>query len=215
MFHRTLALLLAACAAAPAAHATFISFDERQRHPPASEEGDWSIDPITTEYDALGVRIEGAYLQDEGQDPVYSKSQYILGSNYVRITFTNAILPTYVSLSFSSPQPSFLATVTAIGRNGEVLGAFDTGGSYWSGPDEGWVQDTPYKPHSFASFHSATGISHLNFGVWLGTRNTAKFDNLYFGNVPAVPEPASLAMLAAGLGVVGAAWRRRKALPAD
>lgn len=210
----SMALFAAVCALAPAAHATFISFDERPRTPlPGLDPFDWSADPLGDDYDALGVNIVEGYLQATGSDETYSKSQFLSGGNGFSITFAAGSLPTHVSLSYSSPYLSNRATVVALNADSAEVGRFDTGGLYFAGPDQGWLSDGRYNAHSHASFVSSTGIARLYFDVEGFDRVTAKIDNLYFGNVPAVPEPASLAMLVAGLGVFGAAWRRRKDLP--
>jgi hypothetical protein len=199
------ALLLAGTACA--SHATLITFDERPWVLGPEEYAFWS-NPIDGEYDALGVDFGTAYLQPADPDSNFSKSQFILGPNGYSISFTGSSLPTFVSLAFSSPIPDSRATVRALGTNGQLLGSADTGGSYY---ENGELVSTPYHPLSHASFHSEAGISRLQFGTATGFRLEAKFDNLYFGNVPAVPEPASVALWAVGLGVLGMArWRRHR-----
>ncbi|HEX3139937.1 MAG TPA: hypothetical protein VHQ87_07775, partial [Rhizobacter sp.] len=188
-FSRTTAVLLLA-GSASATHATFITFDE---HPWVDGPGGHAFDsnPITGWYDALGVDLGSAYLQPADSSPNFSHSQYILGPNSYRINFTGT-LPSYVSLNFSSPLYDLRSTVTAEGANGQVIGSADTGGQYFE--NGSWVS-SPYNPRSFASFHSDGGISHLLFYTEPGGfRLEAKLDNLYFGNVPAVPEPATIAL---------------------
>ncbi|HEX3139347.1 MAG TPA: PEP-CTERM sorting domain-containing protein, partial [Rhizobacter sp.] len=158
-------------------------------------------------YDSLGVNLGLVFLQP-ANDPFanqFSKSQYILG--LLPITFTDATLPTYVSLDFGSPSFEFRATVTALGANGQVIGSANSGGHYLD-ENYNWVL-SPYRPRSFASFHSEGGISRLVFETETHPSVQFKIDNLYFGNVPTVPEPATIALWAAGLGVIGAAMRRR------
>jgi hypothetical protein len=205
LIHRCAGAVLLACAASTS-HATLITFDER----PwvfGPDEYAWYSNPIGDLYDSLGVDIEDGYLQPAGQDPTYANSQFLLGGPSFTIRFTGT-LPTYVSLSFTSPSPTLQATVSATGP-GSFAAMADTGGTSWGGPDVGFVE-TPYHAHSFASFHSAQGIAQLDFGTFGITRTIGKIDNLYFGNVPAVPEPGALVLGAVGLGLIGAMARRQR-----
>jgi hypothetical protein len=198
--HALIVLLLGA--ALPAARATLITFEERPWiYGP--EEYAWYSNPITTEYDGLGVRITDGYLQPA--DPLsagFPNTQFLLGGPFFGISFTNDVLPSFVSLAFSSPLPGLRATVSAYGTGGTLLGSFDTGGEYWAGPEQGWISSRPYQARSLASFHADSGISFLSFGTEGSTRITGKIDNLYFGQVAAVPEPAMLALWAVGLVVI-------------
>lgn len=208
LIHQRVGALLLACAAG-AAQATLITFDEHPYLPgPPGDEFAWYADPIGDRYDALGVAIGDGYLRPLGSDNEYTGSQYLLGGPSFSIRFTGA-LPTYVSLSFASPSPPLRSIVTASGP-GSFSVLADTGGYYWGGPDIGLVE-TPYRAHSTASFFSLQGIAQLDFSTHGISRNIGKIDNLYFGHVPAVPEPASLALWAAGLGVLGALAKRQSA----
>lgn len=206
---RRSAVALGAATAALTAQAALITFDER----PwvfGPDEYAWYSNPVDEEYSALGVHFNTGYLQPSGHGAPFN-TQYLLGGPYFSITFSGT-LPTFVSLAFSSPIPNLRATVSASTADGASAGSFDTGGFYWAGPELGFVE-TPYHDNSHATFHSDSGIARLDFDTYASSRIIAKIDNLYFGAVAAVPEPASLAMLTAGLLVLGAAWRRRQILP--
>lgn len=196
-------------AAGAAAHATLITFDERPYAPVFPDDTSFSADPIGDFYDALGVDFDLAYLQPAFDDADY-RSQYLVGAHGFSASFTDAVLPTYVSLVFGSPWFDFRATVTAYDASGNVVGVADSGGSFIGSVDPLRWDQTPYDPTTHANFHSASGIARLVFATELNPRTEAKFDNFYFGNVPAVAEPATGAMWAAGLGVMAATARRRK-----
>lgn len=193
--------------AVTAAQATLITFDEHPYMPgPPGDEYAWYADPIGDRYEHLGVAIGDGFLRPPESDSAYTRSQFVLGGPFFSIRFTGT-LPTYVSLSFTSPSPTLRSTVTASGP-GSFSALAETGGFYWAGEALGLVE-TPFHAHTVASFHSASGIAQLDFDTFAISRNIGKIDNLYFGNVPAVPEPGSLALWAAGLGVLGAVARRQ------
>ena len=180
------------------AHATLITFSEFPYAP--NDDGEWYSDPIGDDYAALGVYIDDGYRF--GTTPG-APAEGMLGGPSPRIIFTGT-LPTFVSLYFSSSYPPSAAYVSAWTPLG-FAGKISTGGWEGPGPEN---EGTPYVPNTYASFHSSDGISQLLFSQFYGMRTTVRVDNLYFGAVPSVPEPGSLALLVAGLGVVGVARRR-------
>lgn len=205
-FTRPAAALLLAVAAC-SSHATLITFDERPWIL-GPDEYAFYANPIDDEYDSLGVDFDTGYRQPANPNSSFSSSQYLLGANGFSITFTEATLPTFVSLTFGSPFYEFRATVTALGADGRVIGQADSGGDYLD--SEGNWMSSPYRPRSLASFHDAAGIARLTFGVETNHRLEAMIDNLYFGQVAPVPEPSAFALGAAGLALVGVAARRQR-----
>jgi hypothetical protein len=202
---RSAAMALILASTACASYATLITFDE---HPwvLGPDEYAWYANPIDDVYAPLGVDIGSGYLQPAGQDTAYP-SQHLLGGPSFTIRFTGT-LPTYVSLSFTSPSPNLRSTVSSSGP-GSFAAMADTGGFYWGGEDVGFVE-TPFRGPSVANFHSAQGIALLEFDTYAMSRNIGKIDNLYFGNVAAVPEPGVLALAAVGLGLIGVMARRQR-----
>jgi len=197
-----LALAAAGLCAAGTANATLIDFSDIPWQP--TDEGAFYDQPIATDhYASQGVLIDTGYLQGGGNGP---DAQYLLGGNGLQIRFTG-VLPLFVSLTFNSPFDYAGAWVNA---QGPGYGAtVDTGGYLGGMPG-----DEPYPPPRrdvYASFSSPGGISQLSFDNAYFFRVSAAVDNLYFGAVPPVPEPASWVLM--GLGAAGLwAWRRRQAI---
>lgn len=179
------------------AQATWIGFDEL----PAPDEPDsfWDVyvNPIDpTAYAAQGLILEGGWLWPGG--PPLGHSVRVAADT--RLTFTAATLPTHVSFH-ATWLPEDILDIRATGPGGYAA-TFHSWG-YEHGPSA---------PANFGnqriSFSSASGISSLSFGDSGFRRFPPLIDNLYFGNVAAVPEPAPL--LLAGAGVL-ALWARRRA----
>jgi hypothetical protein len=191
------AAVLAACSLS--AQATLITFSELPWNPSTDPFPPLDDQPIGDAYAALGVRIDGGYLRGGDDGPA---GQFMLGGNGVSIHFTG-VLPNFVSLDFSSAAGFGGAWVNAQGPGGYAK-RVDTEGDL-SGPSPGSFLGT------HASFSSPGGISGLSFENYYNFRLTAAVDNLYFGPVAPVPEPASLALMAAGVAGLLAGRRRRPA----
>jgi hypothetical protein len=174
-----------------AAQAVLVTFDDLTLSP----DPDFDSTPVTDQYQHLGLMVDEGYLRGPDVD---NPTQSLLGGPYFRLHFTGP-LPTYVSMFVSSPHQDQVR-VSAWGPSGFIDDVYTDG---WAGPDN----ETPYRPNQYVSFHGASGISQVNLDAFYFLRTGAAIDNLYFGNVPAVPEPASLASLAAGLLVLSAGWR--------
>lgn len=163
-------------------HAAFIDFEELPPIP--GNEDLWGY-PIGDRYAHLGV-----HFGDNNSLVHWTPNAYPLvqpGGEFV-LRFTGE-LPTYVSFQAWSATPMSARWRGATGRgsNLELDGGFEQ-----------------------VSFASASGIALVKLTYPSGTRPSfISLDNLYFGNVPAVPEPAPLLLAAAGAGVLG--WRARRA----
>ncbi|MBX3622033.1 MAG: PEP-CTERM sorting domain-containing protein [Rhizobacter sp.] len=209
---RTSCLLRAAAAATAAllvgapAHAMLVTFDDLPWVPIES----WSDNPVTDQYASLGVSFQGAYLVQTympGPVPPHP-NQLLLGDIGFSVSFSGS-LPKYVSFNMSSPQPDTESYVQA--WHDGLVATGRTGGVYPDGSQDPPIgQDFPYQPNRYITLYSPTGIESMTFANAYGTRTSALIDNLYFGAVPAVPEPAALALWAAGLGVMAAVRRRQR-----
>lgn len=197
---RALGALAIACAAAQA-HATVITFDEIA----ASN----SNSPLTNEYAFEGVTFgsdnSGIWGGIGEGDP---GNWGVAGTNGTQFLGNNGVVNgnTYVTtISFAT---------------GESLISFDT--SRTNGSSAG--QTLLVNAYAGATLVSSQSITQGNIGDWTSvsvggsgitslvlTGSASGFspyaiDNL---NVTAVPEPASMALMAAGLGLIGVARRRR------
>jgi hypothetical protein len=193
--------------ASASAQATFITFDELPWVPIDA----FFENPVTTQYASLGVTFEVAFLAQtyySGTPPAHL-NQYLLGGNSMQVNFSGT-LPHYVNFNMSSPYGSSSESyAVAVDAQGHEIGRGRTGGLYPDGSqDPPWRQDLPYKENRLISFASQAGISSLYFYDAYGSRLSSSIDNLYFAAVPAVPEPAALALLGAGLVVLVVGRRR-------
>jgi hypothetical protein len=202
---RTLLLAASLAVTSTAAQATLITFDELPWVP-----GDGWPPPLPGDtYASLGVLIDGGLLSRS--DDTVSPPQYLLGGNSGSITFTGE-LPRYVSFYISSTLSDGESWALASGPGGYSQRE-GTGG--WPGGDSPHPIPYPEMPvdNSLVSFASASGIERLDFFNAYNQRFSAAVDNLYFGAVPAIPEPAPLALAAIGLACLAGFSRLRPARP--
>ncbi|WOB07552.1 PEP-CTERM sorting domain-containing protein [Piscinibacter gummiphilus] len=178
-------------------HAAWIGFDDLPVDDYPDSFWDVYVNPIDPQsYAAQGVILEGGWLWPGGPPLGHS----VRVSDDTRITFATTALPTHVSFH-ATWLPEDILDIRATGPDGYTA-TFHSWG-YEHGPSA---------PANFGnqriSFSAASGIASLSFGDSRFMRFPPLIDNLYFGNVAAVPEPGPL--LLAGIGGL-ALWARRRA----
>ena len=179
---RLLLPLLLGLGAAGTAHGTYLDFEDLPPLP-----GNEYLDgyPVTDQYADLGVTFSGAYLVH------WIPDAYLLGDVGVRD----------MSLRFTGTLPTHVSFELGAGRNISVRWRGITG----RGEN---IELEPQAPPGPVSFSSQAGIALVKI-TWADLEKApwhVSLDNLHFGNVPAVPEPAPIAL--AGVGVLLLGWRR-------
>lgn len=166
------------------AQATWVDFNDLP--PPADGNQDITGYPVTDQYASQGVRFDGGFLVHWTPDP------YLLthaDSSELLITFEAASRPRYVSFDL---LPGSRASSV---RYRDIHGQ---GANEWIASGVG---------HVSLSYAPGIALIKITSPHEKGAPPFFYLDNLYFGAVPAVPEPASLTALGAGLLVLAAAWR--------
>jgi hypothetical protein len=176
--------------------ATVITFDDLVYNP---EDTSFYSNPLSDQYLSKGLLIGNGYLvQYSSVDPVVSSPNYLLGGDYLTLTFVGD-LPTMVSMYISAWRQEVIY-VNATDATGKVTAKKTTG---WAGE----LDNTPYVPGQLISFNESNGISKINLYGYYGMRTSAEVDNLTY-SYSSVPEPASIGLFV--IGLCGFALLRRK-----
>jgi hypothetical protein len=192
--------LVLACSAS---HAVLLTFDELPWPEPGPDDPSPPYLPIDDHYADLGVTFSGGLLSR--WPGTVSPPQMVLGGYEFSIHFTGE-LPRHVSFYITSTLSDAESWAIAQGPQGYTARG-GTGG--WPGGPHPIPYPEMPVPNSFVSFSSPHGIERLDFFNAYQQRFSAIVDNLYFGPVPAVPEPAPLLLGAAG-ALALAIYRRRR-----
>jgi hypothetical protein len=145
-----------------------------------------------------GTALSGTY-----QGLVPSDMVQVNLANTFTLTFDQAIVNPYIAL-VSVGQPGVAISYTF---NGPIASLSTAGDNYW-GTGTGSFGGNAFTGYEY------NGVLQLSGAYTSLTITTAPNENWHgfnVGTVTAVPEPETYALLLAGLGLVGAIARRRKA----
>lgn len=175
------------------------------------------IDAATNTVIQKGIIGDGVHDFYQGTITVNAKGQAVIAYNESGYDMNVSLLaqtfnPTSSGALVSSGAPIVLV-VSPIGNyhNGSVAGAPANGRQRWG--DYAQVTVDPDDPRSFwvtgeyaLGYLPDPNTSFSRWGTWIAQINVGDFGT--------VPEPATWAVMLAGLGIVGASLRRRRAMAA-
>ncbi|MFS0736572.1 PEPxxWA-CTERM sorting domain-containing protein [Sphingomonas sp. 1P06PA] len=229
-FLKTIAVGIALAAAMPATAATIINFDQLPNGTTLPSTGT----AISTQYASLGLTISGTNTQNNTSGPLNAwgliaasgpgGSGNYLG-NFGEITPSSPVpgpsdyllAPRYniMSLSFdgTASEISF-GLYTGGGQNSVSIIAYDAMGGQLQSLSNVMANNGQFDIQTL----TASGIAQIDIVGGFnnppnGSVRLFGIDNLTFtldAVTPAVPEPASWALMIAGFGMTGASLRRRK-----
>ncbi|WP_323814048.1 hypothetical protein [Cellvibrio sp. NN19] len=175
------------------ARAALIDFNDFVYVPP--EDPQWYDTPITDQYVSQGILVQGGYLGKAYYSSQYDLefSQYLFGSNFMKIKFVDEHLPVYVAMIVSSAF-DYANTINFYGPGG-YLGKIITSGSM------GMEINEPYRPQQPISFAAEGGISEITFSGYYNMRWGTLIDDLQFEtSIPtSVPESRLLWLFSLGM----------------
>lgn len=170
-------------------HAAKINFDDIKRvYDPVDPS--WADQPITGEYLAKGLFVDGGYLNEYFEEEVerfVSGPNYLQGGPYFSLTFVGK-LPSLVTMVVSSSHDDKVYLNALCGDGSNLLS--ETPG--WAGPDD----NSPFKAKNLITFNSAAGITRIDISAYYFLRTSAMIDDLEFHYE--VPEPTPFLLLAIG-----------------
>lgn len=195
-------LLALALVAAPAGAQTTINFDD----------GTNGL-PIGAFYSGLGVTFDNARW-----DAFVSPNEAAVGAGGLKFVAISSVFNPKVGSAivarFAAPLTSATVRGLNVGANGARVDAYDAlvGGALVAF-DQAFGIDLGVDNHPLLSVAGA-GIRRLEFYQPASVSGEGLlFDNLTFTtSVAAVPEPATVALLAGGLAVIGIGARRRRSV---
>lgn len=193
----TALLFLMVLALVNPARAASITFDDIPYIPVDPEWPQFDDVHVTDQYLSQGLLIEGGFLgRRYPPEDNLANPQYLLGSNFMRMTFVGDQLPDHVAMTVSSAF-DYANIINFYGPDGHLFELI-TSGSTGIEPNE------PYQENQPISFTSLMGIAEITFEGFYNTRWGTLVDNLQFTSSPptGVPEPGLLLLFCLGIGVL-------------
>lgn len=141
----------------------------------------------------------GSYAQPFGSDG----SKYLSVFGGTSATIRDVLLPGYLGLSFYLGSIDTYNTFQLLDKAGNVIQSF-TGSAFLGGPSGNQVLPNTNRLVTITRGNGDPLISGVRI---LSSQNSAEVDNVRF--ISAVPEPSTWLMMILGVGIVGAAMRRR------
>lgn len=141
----------------------------------------------------------GSYAQPFGSDG----SKYLSVFGGTSATIRDVLLPGYLGLSFYLGSIDTYNTFQLLDKAGNVIQTF-TGSAFLGGPSGNQVLPNTNRLVTITRGNGDPLISGVRI---LSSQNSAEVDNVRF--ISAVPEPSTWLMMILGVGIVGAAMRRR------
>lgn len=193
----TALLFLMVLALVNPARATSITFDDIPYIPVDPEWPQFDDVHVTDQYLSQGLLIEGGFLgRRYPPEDNLANPQYLLGSNFMRMTFFVDQLPDYVAMTVSSAF-DYANIINFYGPDGHLFEMITSGYA-------GIGSDNPYQENQPIVFTSPTGISAITFEGYFNTHWGTLVDNLVFTSSPptGIPEPGLLLLFCLGIGVL-------------
>lgn len=144
----------------------------------------------------------GSYAQPFGSDG----SKYLSVFGGTSATIRDVLAPGYNQLSFYLGSIDTYNTFRLLSTTGSVITTF-TGSAFLGGPSGNQVLSTTNR---LITITRGAGDARIGGLEILSSANSAELDNVRFFS--AVPEPSTWLMMILGVGIAGAALRRRQAV---
>jgi len=144
--------------------------------------------------------VSGQYAQPFGSDG----SRYLSVFGGTSATIRDILVPGYKALSFYLGSIDTYNSFQLLSKTGSVIQTF-SGSAFLGGPSGNQVMPNTNRLITITRSNGDPLIGGIRI---LSSQNSAEVDNVRF--ISAVPEPSTWLMMILGVGIAGAALRRRR-----